>query len=42
MDDDILLTSQELTLGAYGVTLLLGTGLVDLLAESQINVPLGV
>jgi len=27
--DDILLTSKELTLGAYGVTLLFGTGPVD-------------
>ncbi|MEN8008462.1 MAG: hypothetical protein ABFS42_15745 [Candidatus Krumholzibacteriota bacterium] len=27
--DDFLLTSKELTLGAYGVTLLLGTGPVD-------------
>ncbi len=27
--DDILLTSEELTLGAYGVTLLFGTGPVD-------------
>jgi hypothetical protein len=29
LDDDIVLTSKELTLGAYGVTLLLGTGPVD-------------